>query len=155
MTSRNKLLFPALVLCLMGLPMKAQIIPSGTTLVTCKASELPQHPFQSGGLTLNITRFVGDAAILNRTISFQLMNPTSGFVSFPLSDLAVVGNGGHQALLSGWLEGGNSQKEFHIPPASIRVAPGATLNLNYFLEQSVKPPVKLYLGDKQIAEITD
>ena len=154
-TSRKKLLLPILVLSLMGLPMKAQSVQSAATVLRCKASELSRHPFQCGGLVLTITRFKPDASIGNRTVSLQLANPTSGFTSFQPGDLIAVGADGHQAILCGFAESGVGQLYLHAPSASIRVAPGATLNLGYILEQSAKLPVKLYLDERLIAEITD
>lgn len=155
MTSRNTFLLPTLALSLMGLPIKAQSAPSATAVVSCKASELPQHPFQCGGLILTITRFRSDASIGSRTVSLQLTNPTSGFLPFQSSDLIAVGADGHQAMLGGWAASGVGVYYLHAPSGSTRVAPGAMLSLNYVLEQSAKLPAKLYLGERLIAEITD
>jgi hypothetical protein len=154
-TSRNLFLLPTLALSLMGLSMKAQSAPSATVVVSCKASELPQHPFPCDGLLLTIIHFRSDASIGSRTVGLQLTNPTSGFRPFQSSDLIAVGTDGHQAMLGSWAASEVGVYDLHAPSGSTGVAPGAMLSLNYVLEQSAKLSAKLYLGERLIAEITD
>lgn len=121
-----------------------------------KASELPKHAFTLAGLQVTVLKYRGDASLGRRDVTLSIRNPTQGFLAFATEEVTVVGADGGQSILSGW---SNLYSGFGVEhpgyATRVRIAPGATLELGFFLERAVKAPAKLYLGDRFVAEITD
>jgi hypothetical protein len=132
-------------------PLGAQDAP-----LRCTAAQLASHPLPFGGLEVTVLRFRGDASLGRREVALSVRNPTEGFLPFSAGELAFVGAGGSQSPLCGWTESYPAFTVRHTEPGErVGIAPGAATTFTFYLEHAVKAPVKLYLGGKVVAEITD
>ena len=121
----------------------------------CAASELATHPLAFNGLQVTLLKLRGDASLGRREVVLSVRNPTQEMLAFAGEDLAIVGAGGAQSALCGWSESYPAFTVQHTGPADrVRVAPGASTELTFYLEHAVKLPAKLYLGGRLAAEIS-
>jgi hypothetical protein len=107
--------------------------------------QLPEHPFEAHGLKIVIQKFNAGH------FSMNLTNTTTSFIAFAPEDMALVDKTSNQLFLSRYFlfRGLTS-----TTPPRLRIAPGATLHLDGWLNAYEHFPVKLYYFDTLLAVVT-
>jgi hypothetical protein len=110
----------------------------------CKRSDLRNHPFIIGGLILTINSYTDSKLNGREWFDLRVENPGNGFLSLHgPSNLFVVNSEGRQEQLS-------SDHSFLIAPGAF-----VSLTYQYWNNNKLKLPAKIYFGDKLLAEITE
>ncbi|WP_291270934.1 hypothetical protein [Geothrix sp.] len=140
-----------LAACLAFRPLSAQ------EALKLKANELATHPLQANGLSITITGLNGHQLIASITkwagrahVKITFENKSSSFQTFSPSDLCFVGGDGVQALPIYEIN-----KADDTTPLTFRIAPAARLSTEYVLTGRLNFPVKIYLGDRLVAQVTE
>lgn len=140
-----------LMACLAFKPLSAQ------EALNLKVSDLATHPIQANGLSITITGFNGHQLIASISkwagrarVKFTFENKGTSFHAFSPSDLSFVGSDGVQVLPLYEIN-----KADDTTPLAFRLAPSARLSTEYVLTGRLNFPVKVYLGDHLVAQITE
>ena len=122
-----------------------------------KVSELAAHPIQANGLSVTITGLNGHQMMASISkwagrarVKITFENKGTSFQAFSPSDLAFVGGDGVQALPLYEIN-----KADDTPPLAFRIAPAARFSTEYVLTGRLQFPVKIYLGDRLVAQVTE
>jgi hypothetical protein len=148
----SKAALPALLAAILSLPISAQ------SIVKCSSKELPTHPFILREVSIQITELNG-YKVFDRERKFSgrarltlaLENKsTQLFQKFDPQDLSFVGMDGVQAFPV-------FQRNLadDTLPMSLRLAPGARSTAEYALTGRLVFPVKVYVGDALVAEVSE
>jgi len=150
MISGRKLALSCLV-TLLTLPMAAQ------NPLKCTSKALPSHPFVVSEVSITITALSGYKAFDRERkfsgrarVEITLENKGSAFKRFDPQDLSFVGKDGAQVFPI--FERNLADDTL---PMSLRLAPGAHASVEYALTGRLAFPVKLYLGDALVAEVSE
>ena len=136
-------LLTALVLGILVCP--ATISLAQTPVPQINYKELREHPFEAHGLKIVIQAFNAGH------FSMNLTNTTTSFIAFGPEDMALVDKTGNQLFLnSGFI----AQKLMPITPPRLRIAPGATVQLDGRLNTYEHFPVKVYYFDTLYGVVT-
>ena len=133
-------------------------IPLGAQeVLNLKTNDLAIHPLQVNGLSITITGLNGNQVFARLTkwsgrahVKITLENKGASFQSFSPFDLCFVGNDGVQALPIYEIN-----KADDTIPMTFRIAPSARLSTEYVLSDRLSFPVKIYLGDRLVAQVTE
>ena len=107
--------------------------------------QLREHPFEANGLKIVIQAFNAGH------VSMNLTNTTSSFIAFAPEDMALVDKTGNQLFLTReW----SARAPIPMTPPRLRIAPGATVHLDGWLNAFERFPVKVYYFDTLFAVVT-
>jgi len=134
-------LMTALLLGVLTFP--ATISLAQTPIPQVNYKQLCGHPFETHGLKITVETFAA------ARFSLSLTNTTLSFIAFGPEDMALVDKTGNQLFLEK-----NLEQKFATPPR-FRIAPGATLHLDGWLNTYEHFPVKMYFFDTQCAIVTE
>lgn len=107
--------------------------------------QLREHPLEAHGLKIVIQAFNAGH------FSMNLTNTTTSFIAFAPEDMALVDKTGNQLFLNSGLI---AQRLMPITPPRLRIAPGATVQLDGRLNTYEHFPVKVYYFDTLCAIVT-
>ena len=134
-------LMPALLSGFLSLTVT--LSPAQTPVPQINYKKLREYPFETHGLLITVQTFAGSK------FSMSLTNTTPSFISFAPEDMALVDKTGNQLFLER-----NYVSQFTTPP-KLRIAPGATLRLKGYLNNSEHFPVKMYYFDTLCVIVTE
>jgi len=145
-------LFSVLLLTALSLPAAAQ------SNLKCSSKELSAHPFTYREVTIQITKlhsykaFDSERKFSGRAnVCLTIANKsTQQFQRFDPQDLSFVGKDGIQVFPI-------FQRNFTdvTVPMSLRLAPGARATTEYALTGRLSFPVKVYVGDTLVADVSE
>ncbi len=140
-----------LAACLAIKPLSAQ------DALNLKVNELATHQIQANGLFITITKLNGNQLIASNTkwsgrahVKIDFQNKSTSFHAFSPTDVSFVGADGVQALPIYEIN-----KADDTTPLAFRLAPSARLSTEYVLTGRLTFPVKIYLGDRLVAQVTE
>lgn len=130
---------------------------SAQEVLNLKINDLANHPLQTNGLSITITKLNGHQRFASITkwagrahVTFTIENKSPSFHAFSPFDLCFVGNDEIQVLPFYEI---NSVDD--IAPIAFRIAPGARLSTEYVLTGRLKFLAKIYLGDRLVAQVAE
>lgn len=107
--------------------------------------QLREHPFETHGLRIVLQHFNAGH------LSMNLANTTTSFIAFAPEDMALVDKTGNQLFINNGLP---AQRPIPITLPRLRIAPGATVHLDGWLNARETFPVKVYYFDTLCAIVT-
>lgn len=147
-----KAILPALLVAVLALPAAAE------APLTCAAKELPSHRFPLREVSIQILEFHGykvfdrERKFAGRArLALALENRSLQlFQHFDPQELSFVGKDGIQAFPV-------FQRNLadDTLPMPLRLAPGARTTVEYALTGRLTYPVKVYVGDRLVAEVSE
>lgn len=127
-------------------------VTAPSKVFTGKVADLRGHAFNLDGLTVSLSLSTSFGSI--NSIDLRVENPSIGFLEFHPEDLVVLDTNNSQ-LRIGIRAAGKDPNLYEIP--LFHLAPAASTNRSYIPYGPLgylKPPFKIYFGEKLIAEIT-
>ncbi|MDP2874774.1 MAG: hypothetical protein Q8O00_01235 [Holophaga sp.] len=132
-----------------ALTLSATQAPSQPPIPQINYKHLPQRPFEVKGLKITVLHFAAG------TFKMKLTNTTSGFIAFAPEDMAFVDNSGYQHYLAMNLPIGASNSRISNLIPRLRIAPGASVRLDCWLNSLEQFPIKIYCFDQLCVVVTE